>query len=768
MKNIILNIKKKNSLLRWIEIRGIAFKIIDIIFMHNTPPTSPEGEASNPFLRRKGLGMDVLQAILYFKFFKYNCLRPRGCSNLKSIVLLVLILSFYSKAGNAQSTEELPEIKVIARAQEDQILLRWSLNTPISWKKGNRYGYTLERYTISRDRQTLAQPEKVIIGQRFMPAPMMEWEMLAEESDQGAIMAQALWGESFVVEGGGGLASVINRAEEQQQRFAFALYAADQNFHIAQKAGLGYVDTTVQPNEKYLYKVVANIPETELKTKEGGVYIGIMDYEPLPEPVDFVGVFQDQSTLLSWNSKILKNTYNAYSIERSEDGSNFRKLSSVPYATLTRAQEKEAARTLYIDSIANSQNYYYRIKGITSFGETGPASAIVTGTGKSVLKYVPHLISKKLLSQDEVELIWEFPEQGTPEITGFSLKRANTAQGVYMPVVTNIPPTARRIRYDKLRASNYFKITAIGKENNQRDSFSMLVQPIDSIPPKQPEGLTGTVDSTGVVQLQWTPNTEEDIQGYRIYRGNRKNEEYSQLTEAPYTQTKFTDTVPIANMGSKVYYQLIAVDRRYNMSKPSAILELTKPDVVPPTMPVFTSYAIVKGHVQLEWANSSSVDVEGHYIYRKGEKDANWNLVHQSPKSKNSSYTDKNVEAGNYYNYTVIARDESGLESAPAPPVSVIIPKSGLREGVKGFYANVNQYEKTIVLSWRFKGIDISGFELYRAVDDKPSTLYKVLPPQTQLFTDTKLTINTTYKYIIRVVYNDGSYSEYSSTKVTY
>ena len=123
---------------------------------------------------------------------------------------------------------------------------------------------------------------------------------------------------------------------------------------------------------------------------------------------------------------------------------------------------------------------------------------------------------------------------------------------------------------------------------------------------------------------------------------------------------------------------------------------------------------------------------------------------------------------GKYYSYTIIARDESGLESEPAPPISVIIPNSGLREGVKGFYGNINQYEKSIVLSWRFKGHNISGVELYRAVDDKPSTLYKVLPPKSTLFTDTKLTINTTYKYIIRAVFNDGSYSKYSSTKIKY
>ncbi|WP_299432850.1 hypothetical protein [uncultured Aquimarina sp.] len=685
----------------------------------------------------------------------------------KQLIIVILILLFGEKISFAQSKELLSEVKVIARAQEDRVLLRWTLNTPISWRKGNRYGYTLERYTISRDRKTLTNPEKLIIGQNFMPVPMMEWEAIAETNDNGAIMAQALWGESFVVEGNGGLASIINRAEEQQQRFAFGLYAADQDFEIAKKAGLGYVDTTVRSNEKYLYKVISNIPETELQTKEGGVYIGVIDYEPLPEPVDFVGIFQDGATLLSWNSKILKATYNSYIIERSETGDTFKRLGDIPYTAINKEKSKNA-RTIYVDSITNDKNYVYRIKGVSSFGEIGPASNIVQGEGKNVLKYVPHLKTKNIKSENEAELTWTFPEEGNNDITGFTLKRSDTDLGAYKPVVTNIPPTARKISYDKLRASNYFKITANGKNNNQRDSFSMLVQPIDSIPPEKPIGLKGKVDSTGVVQLQWEPNTEEDIKGYRVYRGNLKNEEYSQITNSPHENHTFVDTVKVESLNAKVFYRIIAVDQRYNMSEPSETIELIKPDLIPPTSPVFTSYNIEDGKVKLEWANSSSQDVEAHYIYRKGKEDPNWTLLYQSPKFKNKSYQDKKVEEGNYYSYTIIARDISGLESNPAPPVSVVIPKTTLKPGVKGFYGSVNEYDKTILLSWRYKDSEVSSFELFRAIDDKPSSLYKVLPAGTKRFTDKGLTINTSYKYIIRAVFHDGTYSKYSSIKIDY
>ncbi len=685
----------------------------------------------------------------------------------KKILILIVAMFFGTKTVFAQAAATIPEVKVIARAQEDRILLRWAINTPLAWRKANRYGYTLERHTVSRDRKTLPKPEKLIIDQNFAPAPIAEWEAISETNNNAAIMAQALWGQTFVVEGGDSFSSIINTAEEQQQRFAFGLYAADQDFNIAQKAGLGYIDTTVKPNEKYVYKVIANIPETELITKEGGVFIGVADYEPLPEPIDFVGIFKDGTTLLSWDAKLLKNTYNSYIIERSEKEGSFKPLKATPYVP-TNKENKEANRAIYVDSIANNKNYLYRIKGVSSFGEVGPTSNIVEGEGKKVLKFVPHLKTKNFKSENEVELTWTFPEEGNADITGFTLKRADTDRGIYSPVVTNIPPTARKISYNKLKPSNYFKITANGKNNNQRDSFAILVQPIDSIPPQKPVGLKGVIDSTGIVTLQWTPNVEEDLKGYRIYRGNLKNEEYSQITADPQQQNSYTDTIAIKNLNNKIYYQVMAVDRRYNMSELSEVLELTKPDVTPPTSPVFKSYEVVDGTVQLEWANSSSNDVEAHYVYRKEKEEQNWNLLFETSKSKNSTYIDKKVEEGNYYSYTILARDLSGLESQPSAPVSVMIPKSTLKRAVKGFYGTINAYEKTIQLSWKYKETAVASFELFRAANDKPSSLYRVLPSGTNRFTDIGLTINSSYKYIIRAVFDNGTYSKYSTITIKY
>ena len=680
-------------------------------------------------------------------------------------MLVVTVLTQIS--GRAQNSEIVPEIKVIARAQNNQILLRWAANTPIAWKKLNRYGYTLERYTVTKDGRTLVKPEKRMIGQNFKPAPYQEWEALIDSNESGAIMAQAIYGESFEVEGSGGFASIINRAEEQQQRFAFGLYAADQDYEIAQKAGLGYVDKAVSPNEKYLYQVVSNVPISELKIKGGGTFIGVADYEPLPEPAEFVGVFEDGHTVLSWNSKLLSDTYNSYIVERTNNSENFTSLDQVPFTSIYKEGEN-SSRTVYIDSIQNNKAYTYRIKGVSSFGEVGPPSSIVSGSGKSILKYVPNLKSKKILSKNEVELTWEFPDKGVRDIKEFVLKRSDRDNGKYSPVITGISPNDRKVRYSKLKASNYFKITAIGKNNYSRDSFTMLVQPVDSIPPRKPEGLTGIIDSTGVVVLKWTPNKEKDLLGYRIYRGNRQQEEYSQITQSPVKTERFLDIVSVQNLGKYVYYQIIAVDQRYNQSKTSDILKLEKPDKVPPTSPVFTDYNVNDGKVTLQWAQSSSEDTVAEYIYRKSRVSDQWELVHQNNRKGLATFKDNSVNPGEFYSYTIIARDESGLESEPSPPVSVEIPRGTNDLEIKGFFAKINEQDQTILLSWRHKSTEVSSYEIYRSYDGQPSVLYKVLPGNSRRFTDSNLKINTPYKYIIRAVYIDGRHSTNRTTKITY
>jgi len=702
-----------------------------------------------------------------------------------------------------------PKIAAMARPQEDgKIMLRWAVTTPLAWRKLNEYGYELKRYTVTRNKSTLPVPAEKTIG-IFLPKPLEEWMPMVESNDNAAVMAQSIYGEGFDVEGMDQLSAIINLAEEQEQRFTWGLYAADQDYGVAQMAGLGFVDDEVEPNEKYVYQITSLVPENLMKIKEGGVFIGLQDYEDLPKPLDLAVVFFDGKSMLSWNYAIHNQTYNSYFIERSVDGKNFQRLNDLPLTTLNNSEKTDPLRMFYMDSITNGQAYYYRIKGKTPFGEIGPVSEVVSGSGEKKLAYVPHITSKYFEDAKTVLLEWEFMEEGNDLITGFDLNQSDNVDGTYKAVVKNIPPEARKVLYDSLMPTNYMTITALGKNGSKRTSFPALVQPVDSIPPNKPIGFAGKVDSLGVVTLSWTANTEKDILGYRIFKGNKKEEEYSQITVSPHQETQYYDSVSVKNLNSKVYYQLIAVDQRFNMSEPSEILELKKPDFIKPTQPVFKSYKIKEGKVHLTWANSSSEDVVRHELYRKKHDSLDWKLVYtvdstqyagssmqmadssmqgagdsmQYADSSNSlsteklpteplptaNWTDENITEGEQYSYTLIAIDDSELESDPAQPLTVIVPKTSLNPPLEGLYGEADREAGTITIRWKaYKEPNAAKITIYKGKQGQPKNLLKEIPVEAKGIVDSKIKPNNTYEYVFRVVFGDGRVSEISTLNVKY
>lgn len=666
--------------------------------------------------------------------------------------------SFSQEKKEETIAEKKPEIQVIARVQKDKILLRWAVNTPISWKKLNRYGYTLERYTVTRDNKTLANPEKLVLAKILKPDPLETWEKLIETNDNAAIIAQAIYGENFAVEGGDNLETIVNLSEETEQRFTFALFSADKDFEIAKKAGLGFEDKTAKINEKYAYRVLSNVPENEMSIDYGGIFVGLKEYEPLPKPMDFTVHFTENSSMLSWNFKTLAQVYDSYYIERSTDKKTFERITDKPYTSLNQ-ENSNNNRIFYIDSIANNKPYSYRIQGISSFGELSPYSEVVTGKGASILKFVPHLTVKDFKDDTTVTLSWEFPEEGNNEITGFELNRSDSDDEKYTTVVKNIPAKNRSVTYNKLSSTNYFTLTAIGKQGSNRTSFPMLVQPVDSIPPSKPLGLKGTIDSLGVIKITWNPNKEKDLLGYRIYKGNNANEEFSQLTVSPNELNSYEDTTIIKSLNPNVYYKIIAVDYHYNMSAFSEVLILKKPDVIPPTSPVFTNFEIKEGAVFLEWVNSQSEDVAKHQLYRKENDQKDWTLILET-KNKEEKYQDKTAIEGNTYRYAIFAKDSSNLTSNPSPEIALFVPKYTVMPAIKGFFAQANKTTNTIDLSWEYSTTDVDSFEIYKASDTDPLQLIQVLTGKTKRLSDPTITINTTYKYGIRALFKDGRASK--------
>lgn len=679
--------------------------------------------------------------------------------------------------GNAQEPigDEEPSVMVIGTATKDAIMLRWAANTPLGWKRANTYGYIIERTTIAIGDEILKNPiVKKLSPNPIVPKPMMEWESLVNENDNAAIAAQAIYGDDFDVEleeGGNGIMSIINQAKALEQRFSFALFAADQDYEIAKYSGLAYIDTDVKQNERYLYKVYTAIPKEKMEVKFGGVYLGLSDYRPLPEPQDFVGISGDKNIMLSWNFTLLKRQYTNYVIERSDDnGNTYKALSDKPVVNLNERKKNPSDRMFYIDSIPqNNKEYYYRLKGVSPFGEIGPASNIVKSSGRKALQYNPAITQAKLQKDNSSAILtWEFPEEGLESIAYFELNRSDKIKENYQVVVPNISKDVRRLEFKNLQAINYFTITAVGVDGTKRTSFPQMIQPVDDIPPAIPVGLTGVIDSTGIVRLDWNANVEADFLGYRVFRANIEEEEFTQITFRTIPKNRIIDTVNIKTLNGKVYYKVQAFDKRYNPSGFSEVLMLKKPDIVPPTKPVFKSFKADQGVVELYWITSSSIDAIKTLVYRKEKgSDVPWQLVAETdlPEDK---FIDQTAKPGISYLYTLVTMDESGLESEPVTPLSISIPDNKVKPEIDRFVAVVNREEKQIALNWKYKPAEVIEFLLYKAEEGKQPTLYKVFTNSENGFTDKKLTINTRYSYLLQAVFNSRAKSPIKKIEVEY
>lgn len=668
-----------------------------------------------------------------------------------SFILLILIAVMPLRAQRKDSSR----IAVTASARQYSILLRWGMTTSRAWKQGNQHGFELTRYTVTRDGKLLPSPEvKVLNTQPLRPKPLNEWENIVQHDQYAAIIAQALYGKDFEVSGGGdkGIASIMAQSAEQEQRFSLSLYAADNSFEAAVMAGWGWEDKEARPNEKYLYRVRS-------LNDSAGVFIGIQDYAPLPVPGDVGAVFGDKQVALSWDYSLLKHYYTSWIVERSKDGGKtFAPARSLPVTNLNEKEGKPSPRMYFIDSLEdNNTVYQFRVRGISAFGEKGPPSAVTTGKGRHVLIYVPNIRSNEISAQGKMTLTWEFETAGNTIIKGFALNQAARENGPYKTVLTNIAPDQRSLQYDQLLPSNYFTITAVAKEGESTTSFPVLVQPVDSTPPAPPVGLAATIDSNGVVTLSWKANTEKDMFGYKVFRAGRLNEELSPLVDSIYMNTVYKDTVPVKSLNRKIYYAVAALDKRYNQSGYSAILELKKPDVVPPTAPLFSAYKVEDGLVKLSWVNSGDEDIDAHLLYRKARADTSrkWVLL-QTFRDGTQYYVDRFAEGGQTYTYILMAKDSSGLESPPTQPITVTVPADPGGISIKTVNVYVNREQRYIELSWKDNNDGINEYQLYKGAGGQSLSLWKVVPANVKMVVDESLKINTVYEYGVRAVNKNG------------
>jgi fibronectin type 3 domain-containing protein len=694
-----------------------------------------------------------IKMLNFFEHLKFEHL------NFQTLRLLFIAFSLFT--SNLLFAQDKTSLKLLVRPLPDSILLRWAPTNFEGWNAGNKYGYTIMRFTLVRNGEMINHPDpEIITTVPIKPWPLKEWDKIIDNDDFAAVAAQAIYGETFELSATQktSVFDVINKVKEQDSRFSFALYGADQSPLAAKASGLWYTDKNVKKGEKYLYRVFLTAPKEVVIADTAFAFTGIDEYLPLPKPLDLKADFGDKGVILHWDRKLLNYLFNSYSVERSEDGATFRQINKQPIVYAQSEDFKESDELLFIDSLANNdKKYFYRVIGHTAFGEKSPSSTIVSGTGEDEVKAIPE-ISEDFEQDGAVVIRWNFPKQEESAIAGFKLVRARNFKMKYDTISLLLNPSTRECEDKKPLPTNYYKILVFTKNGKHKASVPSLFQMIDSIPPASPIGLKAVADTTGKLTLSWKANTEEDIYGYRIYRANAANEEFSQMTVEPLRDTVFIDHINLRTLTKKIYYQIMAIDKRQNHSTFSLPLEVERPDIVPPAPPALVSIKSLTTGVWLEWKNSTSEDVAKHLILRKENGSNDFKIVKEIPATDSSlTYIDSTAITSTIYHYVIVAQDKSGLKSSPSIEMAgqkMPSPKLG---GLGDVKYKTDRKNFKIILSWNAPIGETERYVIYRkAGETGVMAVYTSISGNDPSFIDARVKSDTQYTYRVQAVMKGG------------
>ncbi len=196
-----------------------------------------------------------------------------------------------------------------------------------------------------------------------------------------------------------------------------------------------------------------------------------------------------------------------------------------------------------------------------------------------------------------------------------------------------------------------------GKASDWSNLVTMDVQP----PLATPLDVVAANSPTGV-RLAWKGSAPH----YRIFRASpggtpqRVGE-----SDVPEYEDAFVA------MGVTYRYRVQAVNGDQHQSEVSAEAIVTPEDVFPPAVPVELSGVPGVGAIELVWQRNTEEDFAGYNVFRAT---AGGEFEKIAGPIDAPAYSDRAVEAGKTYRYTVSAVDRTGNESARTAPVEVVAP----------------------------------------------------------------------------------------------
>ncbi|MEO1053297.1 MAG: fibronectin type III domain-containing protein [Bacteroidota bacterium] len=690
---------------------------------------------------------------------------------MKRIIIISSLIISLATTTKAQQVAEQPTLQLTGKNTGARVILRWAPGTPGAWQLSNAKGYQLDRMVFSDADDFLEVGYQPLVTEPIKPWPLERWSEIADIDDYAAAAAETLYGERNANAKGATGFSFLDKADEFKNLYATALMTAEFSSRAATALGLRFEDKDIQSDKTYLYRIysLAGSEEYPIDT----AYFLIKGDEITPEPDMHVEVVKEweRAVELRWDRATNEQFFSAYYIERSDDGKNFTRLNETPYLDSPyEGSDISQGWISFTDSVDNYEPHFYRVVGLTTYGELSQPSEMIKAMGRDrTPPDAPFNIKAEQTGTAQMKITWEMADDAK-DIAGFMVARGVRTDDQPVNLTPEMLPVSSRIfidtSYDEL-TNNWYYVGVVDTAGNANVAFPVHGTVVDSLPPAPPQNLIGSIDTAGVVDLRWDLGKERDLKGYMVFYANQDDHVFANLSNKPIMDTVFRDTVNIKVLTRNIYYKVVAVDAYYNYSDFSEMIELVKPDVIPPVAPVFTDYKVSKEGISLTWAQSTSHDVVLHRLYRREKGTSEWLAIATFDSLKTyQSYLDDSLTRNVTYEYSIKAEDESGLLSDISYTLTLSAIDFTRKPKVAQINASIDPETKAIQLTWAYPVEGDYYFRLYRAVDGGNFNMVQQLEKDTRQFIDTRTSVSRQYEYAIKAVYKDGKDSGFGEVEL--
>ena len=214
----------------------------------------------------------------------------------------------------------------------------------------------------------------------------------------------------------------------------------------------------------------------------------------------------------------------------------------------------------------------YTVRGVTKSGRPGPPSARV----ELPLMDPPAEPSSPQATATERSIVLTWPAEATPAgPIAYNIYRAGSSDPINAAPVAEAKYERSGVTFGTEECFTVRAVQKIGAVSLESSpSPPICLTPRDTFAPAAPKGLS-IVAATGTMNLGWDANTEPDLGGYLILRGEAPGDTLQPLIPAPITATSYEDKTVTA--GVRYVYAIVALDKASppNRSAPSARVEET-------------------------------------------------------------------------------------------------------------------------------------------------------------------------------------------------